>query len=416
MPSAKPKKTAALGYLGALVNKFSEVQNIDRNNITTRPDLFQGRQVAFSQETVDKILREGFDKSQEPIAVWLDPVTGKYVVISGHSRFHASELLYKKGQKSLKTMPVKVFNGNLEQAQDYAILESNRSGTAEGLKSDLKAYKRALEKGKGKDYLLSIFKTEARIRLLHDLSNLNPNGRFMEYLGEDSEKSFPYLQRNAQWVGILRRLWPALTDSHERELFDYLYGSKKAIGLKKDTFFNLVEKKANRLIGVNPNEPLNLHNVASTSSVTAGAKESIAKVQAEIEELTSERVKLETNIARAKNEGNEKLEARFRETRSLTNAAILRKIELKDMLERQMRELERNTHFDLFSQSPAAPLPKPAAVPAPAPALSPTPKPAPKPEPQKQAKAAANPVKPELITLAQKVRAQLMQMSMAVPA
>ena len=238
----------------------------------------------------------------------------------------------------------------------------------------------------------------------------------MEYLGEDSEKSFPYLQRNAQWVGILRRLWPALTDSHERELFDYLYGSKKAIGLKKDTFFNLVEKKANRLIGVNPNEPLNLHNVASTSSVTAGAKESIAKVQAEIEELTSERVKLETNIARAKNEGNEKLEARFRETRSLTNAAILRKIELKDMLERQMRELERNTHFDLFSQSPAAPLPKPAAVPAPAPALSPTPKPAPKPEPQKQAKAAANPVKPELITLAQKVRAQLMQMSMAVPA
>ena len=344
-----------LGYLGSLKEKFGPLIQLHRTKITTRPDLFQGRQVAYSQETVDKILREGFDKSQEPMAVWKDPVTGLYVVISGHSRWHASELLYKQGDKKLESMPVKIFNGDLEEAQDYAILESNRSGTAEGLKSDLTAYKRAISKGKNKDYLLSIFKTEARVRLLQDLSHLNPKGRFLEYLGEDSEKSFPYLQRNAQWVGILRKVYPVLTDSHEREMFEYLYNSKATLGVKKENFFNLVEKKVSRM-GFSASEPLNMNNVVSTHAVTASAQELIDQVQREIDDLVGQRQTKEANIARARNEGKDHLVSRFLEERSLLNAAILRKVEEKDRLERQKRELERSTQFDLFSApAPAAP-------------------------------------------------------------
>ena len=371
-----PDYNHPLGYLGFLQNKFSETKQIDRSQIITRPDLFQNRQGAFSQETVNKILSEGFDKSQEPIAVWFDEKANKFVVISDHSRWHASELLYDRGQKDLKTMPVKVFNGDLEAARDYALLESNRSGTAENLKEDIAAYKRAVATGKDKKYLLSIFKTEAKVRMLEDFSVLNPKGRFMEHLGEDSEKSFPFLVRNAQWTGILRKRYPGLSDSHEREIFEYLYGNKNAIGIKKDVFFNLVEKKSSSMY-FSPDKPLNLQNVASSSAYTGQTKERIAELTNEIATLTADREKKESNIARAKSEGNEKLMTRFTEERSLLNQAILRKLDEREKCEKQIRDLERATHFDLFNPAPDAgpkkevpkaevkPLPKPEPAPAP---------------------------------------------------
>jgi len=123
------------------MKRFSDVKLIPREQITTDPKTFQGRQVKYAQETVNKIVREGFDKSQEPIIVWFDSIKNKYIVISGHSRWEASEILYKKGDKSLKNMPAKVFLGDKDEAIEYAVLESNRSGTEEGFKSDLKAFK-----------------------------------------------------------------------------------------------------------------------------------------------------------------------------------------------------------------------------------------------------------------------------------
>ena len=341
-----------LGYLGELKQKFSEVKEVDRSKIITRPELFQGRQVAYSQETVDKILREGFDKSQEPIAVWHDPKTGKYVIISGHSRWHASELLFATGGKDLKTMSVKVFNGDLEQAQDYAFLESNRSGTAEGLKSDLKAYKRAIERGKSKGELLSIFKTEARVRMLQDLSYLNPTGRFLEYLGEDSEKSFPYLQRNAGWAGMLRRQYPQITDGHEKEMYEYMYGSKNNLRVEKDSFFLLIEKKVMSMY-FDASKPLNLNNVASTSAYTLSAKDALGDVKADIASLQGQRIAKEEYIRRAKDEGNTKLLGRFNEEWHLINQAILRKLEEQTVLEKQIRAMERSLEVDLFNPAPA---------------------------------------------------------------
>jgi hypothetical protein len=243
-----------------------------------------------------------------------------------------------------------LFNGNLEEAQDFAILESNRSGTAEGLKSDLNAYKRAIEKGKTKDYLLSIFKTEARIRLLQDISYLNAKGQFLEYMGEDSEKSFPYLQRNAQWVGILRRLYPSLTNSHEKELFDYLYGSKSAITLKKDTFFNLIEKKASRF-DFDPSRPLNLNNVVATSPMTEPVRQLIAEMESHLEEQASVRNSLEARIARARLEGQTNRETNLRAELHLLNQAFIRWHEELDSLKRQEKDLERSTQFDLFNQA-----------------------------------------------------------------
>lgn len=70
----------------------------------------------------------------------------KYIVISGYSRWEASRILYERGDNSLEKMSAKEFYGDRETAADYAVLESNRSGTNEGFKSDLMAYKRAVKK------------------------------------------------------------------------------------------------------------------------------------------------------------------------------------------------------------------------------------------------------------------------------
>ena len=77
-------------------NKFSLPFRLDPKKIEIAPQIFQGRETPFSQETVNKILEEGYDPSYEPIVVFReeqfqgqDTSKGKFIVISGHSRLHA---------------------------------------------------------------------------------------------------------------------------------------------------------------------------------------------------------------------------------------------------------------------------------------------------------------------------------------
>jgi hypothetical protein len=334
------------------MKRFSEIKLIPRDQIIIDPKTFQGRQVAFAQETVNKIVREGYDKSQEPIIVWFDSSKNKYIVISGHSRWAASEILFKKGDKSLKNMPCKVFLGDKDQAIEYAILESNRSGTEEGFKSDLKAFKIAKNKGFNREKLLSLFKPESKLRLLQDLSYLNENGKFIDYLGTFSEKSFPYLQRNGQWVGTLRKMFPKLTNSHETELFNYLYDSKKTILLTKEKFFNMVQSKV-QSIDFNPSRPLNLKNIVSKNVITDPARVKINDIQSQIDELAKDRSKKELLIVRAKEAKQLSLIPKFKNDIEGINGLILRKMEEKRKLESSIANVEKQVTSDLFSH-PAA--------------------------------------------------------------
>ena len=346
------------GVSGGSTERFSTVEHIPRTEIITDPLLFQNRQTKFAQETVDKIVREGFDKSQDPMIVWEDPKRRKFVVISGHSRWEASEVLFKKGDNSLTKMPVKRFLGTMEEAINYALLESNRSGTAEGLKSDLRAYKRGVTQGYNRAALLSLFKPESHLRLLQDLSHLNEAGRFLEHLGEDSETSYPSLRRNAQWAGTIRKMYPTLTDAHEREMFQYLYKDKTRSLVKKDVFFELIQRKVSKF-DFNPAAPLNLENIVSTSAVTDPVKEQIRDLDERIAFHVKERERKEANLIRAKAEGNEKLVGQFQADISQQSQAIIRLLETKARTEQAMRQLERSTSFDLFS----VPAPAPVIVP-----------------------------------------------------
>ena len=358
-PEAKEEEKTAEAQRGKY--KFSPLTEIPRSTISTRPEWFQGREGKFAEETVGKILREGYDKSQDPIVVWKDE-NGDNVVISGHSRFEASERLYQEGDQSLETMPVKFFNGTMQEAMDYALLESNRSGTQEGFRSDLKAYKRARDKGYNRDYLRGVFKPENYLKLLEDVSHLNENGDFIRYMDSEAEKSFPYLRRNAQWVGTIRKQNPHLTDSHEREMFDYLYpareknksAAKRKITISKDKFFDLVNRQISR-IDFSSDEPLNLDNIVSTSALTDPIREQIREVQKEIDSLVTERAQKDELIARATVEAKEELISKFKQRQSEINQLITRKLLEKQKLETQMGKVERSATVDLFSESQPSP-------------------------------------------------------------
>lgn len=302
--------------------KFSPVREIPRAKIGLRPDLFQNRAGSFSQESVNKIVEEGFDKSQDPIIVWKDE-TGLFLVISGHSRWHASEILYKNGDKSLKTMPVKEFQGTFKEAQNYALLESNRSGTAEGLKADIRAYKRAVKEGYKKSQLVNLFKSESAVRFLRALAELDAKGRFLEYLDTPEEKSFPYLRRNAEWAGTLRQIYPLLTDAHEAEIFAYCYHSDKGLKISKEALFDQVGKKAVRK-DFDQSAPLGLQKGAAK------------KADATIEDLTeriaataAERLKQEERIVYYATQGDEANTARALEKEERATETLVQLIDKK---------------------------------------------------------------------------------------
>lgn len=342
--------------------RFSSVFELNRNKIVTDPSRFQGRLSDYSQDTVNAIVAKGtYDKSGEPIIVWHDPALDKYIVISGHSRFEATRRLFEAGNNDLETIPVKEFLGTQDEAIDYAVLESNRGSTEEGLISDLNAYRRAVEQGRNKQFLLSIFKPESKLRKLQNLYFLNPRGKFIEYLGSESSVSFPYLERNAQWVGQIRSQLPAITDLHESEIFDYLYGDKKAMNIAKDKFFDLINKRVNRL-DFDPEKALNLKDRPSSNVYTDPINDQIKELDKEIEKIKKEVEEKQNLIIRAKNEGKTEFIPKFQQRITDLNGLILRKIEEREKLRQAIGRIERETVVDLFSMEDL-PEPKPEEKP-----------------------------------------------------
>lgn len=327
--------------------RFSKTKEIPREKIKLAPEMFQGREGAFAEETVEKIVREGFDKSREPIVVWTSP-EGEHLLISGHSRFEASGRLLET-DASLKSLPVKFFLGSEQEAMDFALLESNRSGTEEGLKSDLAAYKRARERGFNRSYLKGLFKPERRLRFLENLAALDQQGMFLKYLDSDSEKHFPYLRRNAVWAGQIRKQLPQLSNAHERELFAFLYpteGKKKRLEVTKDKFFERVNRRVSR-IDFDLEKPLMLEDMASANPITDPARQRLKELDEEINGYERERSKLDERIAKS---GDEKKVEQLQERQRETGVLIQRVLEEKRRIESEIGRLERETTSDLFSQ------------------------------------------------------------------
>lgn len=218
------------------------------SKIHTDTKRFQNRQDAFSEASAQSVA-ENFDPNKfDPIVVWLDPKLNKVFVLSGHSRYEGMK------RRKAKTIPVRYFQGTEEQAIKFAKVEANRAANQETLIEDLAAYKlmRDGDQDRGikklsKSELSKIFK--GKVQKLEAYSYLNPKGLFVEALSQGTTSNFPYLERNAQWIGQLRKENPVISTTGEDNIFHFFYSDKsgKHLKLSKDDFFKLAKKKINQL-------------------------------------------------------------------------------------------------------------------------------------------------------------------------
>lgn len=214
------------------------------SKINTDPQRFQNRNDAFSELSAEAVAKNFNPNKFDPVVVWFDGLKDKVFVLSGHSRLEGMK------RRNEKFLPVRFFEGNELEAIQFARLDANRAATKESLIEDLKAYNLAkfgdITKGIApgtKEYLKEIFR--GKEKRLEPLSYLNQTGKFIEILAnEEIQTQFPNILRLATWTGILRKKFgQALTNTHEKDIFNFLYGNDKNNKISRDKFEDLISER-----------------------------------------------------------------------------------------------------------------------------------------------------------------------------
>ncbi|MEO1806095.1 MAG: ParB/RepB/Spo0J family partition protein [Bacteroidota bacterium] len=297
--------------------------------IHTDEDRFQNRDKAYSEDSVQRII-QGFNIDKfDPIKVWGDPTSGLIYVLSGHSRLAAMKRMKKPD------IPVRFFQGSEEEAIFFARLEANRLGTEETLKETLKIYIELRDKqGYDKTRLKEAF-SNAKYALpsLEAYSHLSQRGKFLEILSTSAQKNFPLIENKAKWTGDLRRFHPSLRDTHENEIFDYLFTHPQGSKLRKDDFLAFIDPIINRL-DFDPDKPLNLEK-SNQRGVYARSdtREEMKRLKALEKEIQEN-----AQLIRAARTQEEKAERRSLQQRLLTE---------KEQLERNINLITK-TQASLF--------------------------------------------------------------------
>lgn len=241
--SAKHTTSVEKTTCGKVVAELADIKKI-----YTDTKRFQNRQDAFSEASADSVAKNYDPNKFDPIVVWADTKAKKTFVLSGHSRYEGM-----KRRKS-PTIAVRYFSGSEAEAIQFAKVEANRGANQETLIEDLAAYKlmrdgdtsRKITK-LSKGELQRIFK--GKVQKLEAYSHLSKDGLFVNALSQSTTSNYPYLERNAQWIGQLRKEHTAITNTGEDNIFHFFYSDKtgKHLKLSKDEFFKLASRKINTL-------------------------------------------------------------------------------------------------------------------------------------------------------------------------
>jgi hypothetical protein len=297
------------------------VQDVPLALINTKPEWFQNRADAYSSRSVENIVAAVLDNTFnwanfDPVLLWKDK-DGKLYILSGHSRKEAFKRLADMGAtydgRKFDIIPAKIDDRmTLEQAQETA-RQSNTLSTPETVLERTAYYRRLLLTGNftGKQLDEAARKSEGRnANTVLALAFLNPDGktwRSMLALQSADETSRGNLENLARWIGNARRAYPALTDQHENELYDWLvtgggYGTSRGqISSERDfknELYRIIDKRTE--FGVfNQNAPLNITNARYSNPVEQEYNRQVAELQAAIRDLESEKKKLLRTYATA---------------------------------------------------------------------------------------------------------------------
>jgi len=171
---------------GAGGSGLLNIQDVPLSKIHIDRQLFQGREKAFSQRSVDNIVNdvlagrfvwENFD----PITLWLSP-EGKLYLLSGHSREEAfkrlAEMRATADGKGFDRIPAKIRTGPLADARRMA-LESNTLSTKETDIERAAYYRKLRQDGMPeKELLAQVRKNEGRNAAnVYAYTFLSPTGK-----------------------------------------------------------------------------------------------------------------------------------------------------------------------------------------------------------------------------------------------
>ncbi|HIL56505.1 MAG TPA: DEAD/DEAH box helicase, partial [Rhodothermales bacterium] len=271
--------------------------------IDADPDRFQPRDAAFSEESVERIVSRFDERELDPLRVWTDPEDGRTYVLAGHSRREAIRRLQDRGDLPLDyEVPIDPYEGTEAEARDFAGRENN-SRTAQTPNEDAAALRVATE-GMSR----SAAQEKARQRygrngaLVYALSRLSPTGKAVQDLrafGKSRTKEARDVLTMAQWLGLARDRHEALTDPHERELYDWLrkeWGGRRQPRTQTDwvQFVDDVVGRRSFLGTFDATAPLNLAELPARADLEIDA--AIAEADAVLREAQRDRARAEKDF------------------------------------------------------------------------------------------------------------------------
>ncbi len=336
------------------------VQDIPLRDLNIATHLFQNRKNHFSLRSVENIVEAvksgAFRWSQfDPITVWVEPKSGKFYVLSGHSRTEAftrlAALNMTVNGRGFDTIPAKV-ERNLSEAEAKQIaLNSNTLATKETEieRADYYRKMRIQENPTGKQLELTAKRNEGDnwTRIIA-YSFLNEGGKTynaLQILETAQETSSATIKVIAKWIGTARMRFSMLTNAHENELYEWLV-TQKGYGTAKGQINNEIEflQKVNNIImkrtefGVfDQTKPLNIANLLQKSPVEQTYDAQLADLQQTILYIEKEIKQKQQDFARRGASESEVI----RLTEGLNATLVRRRKEYYELMQAKGRILEQ---------------------------------------------------------------------------
>ena len=319
------KSNTPISYGGGGGSTLIPIEDVPLQNINIDRALFQGREKAYSQRSVENIVSDAETgrfvwANLDPITLWMSP-EGKLFLLSGHSRLRAFEVLAKSGVavdgKRFDRIPAKIIRTDLNSAQRMA-LESNTLSTKETDVERAAYYRRLRQDGiEEKKILEQVKRNEGRNWVnVYAYTFLSPSGKAwltMKQFADQEDTSATLAKSLVKWIGKARRYYPQLTNEHEGELYAWLfeqrgYGTgagqvsseaefKEKVGVfvQKNTFFGTFDQS----------KPLNIQAAQQKSPTELQFDAQIQEKQREVldlERAIKQKIKSLTDQGATKND------------------------------------------------------------------------------------------------------------------
>lgn len=351
-PRKNAKDLALLERAGFSVTDAKNLQNagvvlVPVSEIETMPELFQNRKADFSQSSVNSIISAVEDGTFnwevfDAVLLWDNKADNNLIVLSGHSRTAAFKILASRGVvykgRDFKRIPAKLIQATKTEAVKIA-RESNSLSTLETDTERALYYNKLRADGTAANELKKLVKDREKnnANFIWAYSFLNPSGKVFEALEqiETADATSKTILKNiALWIGKAREKYP-LTNSHEKELYDWLmfggYGTKANQIANQTDFLSKVDylvKRNSFFDQFDSEKPLNVNNVQQKSAFMSDYETKLREVEKDLSEAKSELETKRRLFIKAGKKGSE-LNELLRKYNDSVNYAANKIIELK---------------------------------------------------------------------------------------